>query len=319
MLLILFALIYTSDFMLQASGIYAQEISLSIAPPLIKTTIKPGKSILIGYKLQNQGDPTILTSYVTKIVPIGNDGGLKIESGPTDPIMFELDNADLKLKQPYLLHSDKIQQLLLRIKVPAETPEGDYYFTLLTETKPNQMDSDLTTSTKATIGSNILLTVTKSGKTDINGKIILFDVIPRFKLPILGNVFDSTDQIPVRLIINNTGHNIIVPEGKISLIGNFGEKASFDIIPKNILTNSQRLMEATTSAQLKHKAGTTMIINGFFVGRYNLISEVNFGAGTQIHFSQANFTALPIKLTAGLITIVSIIWFVLSQYKKQTS
>src|SRR3989344_2459054 len=316
--LVLSFMIYVSCFMFHVSFIHAQEINLSVAPPLIKTIIKPGKTILIGYKLQNLGDPVIVTTRVAGLIPIGNNGGLRIENGPTDPILFNLDNAELKLNQPFLMKSAQQQQLLVRIKVPDQTPEGDYYYTLLNETKPSQSDSELSTSTKATIGSNILLTVTKSGKTDINGKIAFFDVVPRFKLPFFGNVFDSSDKIPVRLFIVNVGHNVITPEGTINLIGNFGEKATFNIIPKNILINSQRIMEASTSGQMTDQADSSLLLSGFFLGHYKLATTINFGPGTQTLFGQASFIAFHIKLVIVLTFVLFIVFILLKQYKKQT-
>jgi hypothetical protein len=64
------------------------------------------------------------------------------------------------------------------------------------------------------------------------------------------NIFDSLDQIPTTLTLANLGNNLTKPQGTITFQGNFGEKASYDLLPQNILAKSQRLIVATPSASL---------------------------------------------------------------------
>ncbi len=310
---IVYSLTLTLILLFLPGSIIAQQVSLSISPPLLEVFIKPGKSIMVAYNLQNFGDPTILTVKVLPFEPKDNLGNIRIKEEFEGPIRFSLDNADLQLDQPFFLKTGDRQQILLRLRVPEGAPEGDYYYTLLVQTQPPPTTEGTAASrAKATIGANILITVTGSGMVQVKGKMALFDVLPRWQVKI-GNwkfkLFDSNDKIPVVAIVENGGKNLIKPEGEIILKGNFGEKAKYQIVPQNILAESQRLLTATPSAELdcqgrKEKAcvvPTTLVLSGFFLGHYTLSTTVNFGETSPNIFASTSFVAIPFKFLLGLI------------------
>jgi len=287
-------------------GIAAQQVSLSLSPPLIQAVIKPGKAILIAYSLENSGDPTILTVKVVSFEPKDNYGNIHLKDQAEGPVRFSLDNANLTLNQPFFLKTKESQQLLLRIRVPEGAPEGDYYYSLLAETTPS-IGQEGTTSTqaKATIAANILVTVSQTGMVEIKPKIVLFQVLSKLKW----KIFDSFSQIPLVLMVENQGKNLIVPEGKIQLRGLFGTKADYEVVQKNILSQSQRLVEATPSAEFS-KQPASLVLSGFFLGPYKLSANVNFGENSPTIFASTSFFAFPFKLLAALIlTVVIIIFF----------
>lgn len=306
--------------------IFAQQVSLSLSPPLIETVIKPGKSILVAYSLINYADPVILSAKVLPFEPKNNLGQIKIKEEFEGPIRFSLDNANFNLGQEFFLKTNDREQLLLRIRVPEGASEGDYYYTLLVGTQPSTAQAEKTNSfAKATIASNILITVTESGKVEIKPKIALFDVLPRARFSLFGkkiNFFDSTDPIPLILVVENKGKNLIKPEGQIILKGNFGEKAKFDIVPQNILSQSQRLISATPTAELdcsstsKIKAcqsPVSLVISGFFLGFYRLSTALIFGENSPQISASTSFFAFPIKIFFGLIIILLIIIFLIKR------
>ncbi|QQG44275.1 MAG: hypothetical protein HYW86_05480 [Candidatus Roizmanbacteria bacterium] len=326
---IIIIIVITVIAVIQATEARAQQVSLSISPPLLEVAIKPGKSILIAYTLRNYGDPTILKARILPFEPLGSTGNIKIKNELEGPIQFFLDNADFNLGQPFFLKSADSQQLLLRIKAAEGTPEGDYYYTLLNETEPSAGLSGVSLSqAKATLGSNILITVTESGKIDIQGKISLFDVISRYSFSFFGRqlkLFDSSDLIPVTIQVENRGKNFIKPEGQIELRGNFGEKAEYSIIPKNILSESQRLLSATPSAALDCedkknnklcKSPVSLLISGFFIGSYKLSTTVSFGDGSPNLYASASFIALPLKLILGVLTTFILGFFLIIKMRK---
>jgi hypothetical protein len=178
----------------------AQTISLSLSPPLIETMVKPGKSLLVAYTLENNADPAIMHAYVRSFEPKGNTGAIKIKDELEGPVHFSLDNSDIELDKPFFMKPNGSQQLLLRIRIPEGAPEGDYYYTLLASSEPPSMAiSSSASGARATIGANILITVTQSGYTKVNAKIALFDVLSHFSLPFIGKIhlFDSSDKVPV--------------------------------------------------------------------------------------------------------------------------
>ncbi len=305
--------------------VLAQQVSLSISPPIIQAVMKPGKSIMIAYTLKNSGDPVVVNSKVVSFEPIGNQGKIKLDQDILGPVRFGLDNANLTLGTPFFMNTGLSQQLLLRIRVPDEAPEGDYYYSLLAISQPPPVSEGIaTTRATATIASNILITVTNSGIIDIKPKVTLFDTLSRFSLNLFGTpikIFDSFDRVPVVLYLQNEGKNLIVPQGTISLRGNFGEQANFDIIPQNILSQSQRLMQATPSANIDYtgadRSPASLVLSGFFIGKYNLSTTVNFGDNSPTVFASASFIAFPFKIVAGIIFIVLITYFLIKKLPEE--
>jgi len=317
-------------FFYSTEEVLGQSVSLSLSPPLVETVIKPGKSILIAYTIVNYADPVILSAKVLPFEPKNNLGQIKIKEEFEGPVRFSLDNSNLKLNQSFLLKTNQREQLLLRLRVPEGAKEGDYYYTLLVESQPITTQSEKSASfTKTSIGANLLITISESGKVEIKPKIVLFEVLPRFRFSFFGrrfNFFDSTDYIPLILIIENQGKNLIKPEGEIILRGNFGEKAKFNLLPQNILSQSQRLIQATPSASIDCsnlsrlkacKNPVSLIISGFFLGSYSLSTSIIFGENSPQISAATSFFALPIKIFTGLaLALIIALFFIKRLYHK---
>lgn len=294
---------------LKSNEVFAQQITLSISPPLTEAVIKPGKSILVAYTVSNIGDPVVLSSGVRPFVPQGQFGDLIVEEEFSGPIRFNLENSNIKLSDSFFLPTRQGQQLLLKIRVPEGTPEGDYYYTFFVKNEPgNFLEGATSSQATAVVGSNILITVTESGLVDVQGGIGQFGVIPKYQLTFLGkkfSFFESTDTIPIVLVLNNKGKNLIKPYGTIDLKGNFGERAEFDLIPQNILSQSSRMVIATPSAQLSD-VQSSVNLSGFFVGKYTLNTSLNFGIGTENLTSTMSFYAIPFKVIIATFVALAI-------------
>jgi len=312
----IFIILYTLYFILNTT-VLAQQISLGLTPPLLEVFIKPGKSIMIAYTLDNSGDPVSINPKVVSFEPRDNFGGVTLKQELEGPIRFSLDNADIQLEKPFFLKSSSSQQLLLKIRVPPNTPNGDYYYSLLAQTIPSaSIEGVGSTRAKGTIGSNILITVTDSGAVEVKSKVGLFDVLSKFKITLFKKpikIFDSFDKIPIILIISNKGKNLIKAEGKINLKDSFGLKSSYDIIPKNILASSDRLLEATPSA-IYDKQPTTLTLSGFFIGSYSLSTNINFGENSPQIFASTSFFGFPFKITVGIVIVLLLIVFIIRRF-----
>lgn len=321
-------------FLILNSSALAQQVSLSISPPLLEAVIKPGKSILIAYNVGNFGDPSVLRTRVVSFYPKDQSGNIDIREELEGPVRFSLDNADLQLEQPFLLKSKESKQVLLRIRVPEGATEGDYYYTLLAETDPIPFQEGASASrAQARIGSNILITVSSSGRVDIKGKISVFDTLSRFKFRFFGKdfrIFDSADKVPVVLVVENSGGNVIKPDGEIVMKGPYGGKATYAILPQNILALSQRQVSATPSAEINCdledigkivpyycRRPSSLVLSGFFLGNYRLSASISFGEGAQSVFAETSFTALPLKLGLGLVAVLIVVTFLLKKFKKK--
>lgn len=281
---------------------------------------------MIAYEIKNFGDPTYLVAKVTSFEPKDNLGNLRLKNELEGPIRFSLDNADVALNQPFFLKSGASQQLLLKIRVPEKIEEGDYYYTLIAETIP---PSNLTGSTasiaRVTLGSNILISVTETGVIEIKPRIVLFEVISKMRL--FGqkiNLFDSFEKVPIVLIVENRGRNLIKPEGEIILKNFFGE-LRYQIIPKNILSQSQRIVEASSSSSLpgqkqtNNKQATSLILSDFLFGKVNLSAEISFGENSPKLFANTSFFAFPFRLTLLILAGAIVTAVIIKKLKQQES
>jgi hypothetical protein len=304
-------------------GVFAQQVSLSISPPIVDAIMKPGKSIMVAYNIKNSGDPMIVNTKVVSFEPRDNFGNIRLKSEAVGPVRFSLDNANIQLGQPFFLNTGASQQLLLRMRLPENIPNADHYYTLLVETlAPNTVEGVASSRARATIGSNILITVTDSGIIDIKPKVTIFETLSKFKMNIFGKVikiFDSLDKVPVVLYVENKGSNKIVPGGKISLHGAFGQTADYEIIPKNILSSSQRMLEATPSATISSdnpQSPTTVVLTGMFIGKYTLSANINFGENSPTVFGSTIFFGFPFKIMAGVIFLIVVTVYLTKRFSK---
>lgn len=323
-----FLLIFlTFNFLLLTFPVRAQQVSLSLSPPLLKLFIKPGKTIMVAYQLKNLGDPTFLNLKLLPFEAKDNLGNIRIKDEFSGPVRFSLDNADLQLGKTFFLKTNDSQQILLRIRIPENIPDGDFYYSLLAETlPPTETEGIGSARASATIGSNILITISNAGDVDIKPQIVIFNVLSRLRYNLFNrdvNLFDSTDKIPVVLTIANKGKNLMTPQGEITLKGNLGESAQYDIVPKNILAQSERLMEATPSAELNCDNGhneaclspKTLTLSGFFIGNYSLSTQITFGENSPTIFASTSFFAFPFKIVFGIILSVGVVIFIIRRFR----
>lgn len=280
----------------------AQQITLSISPPIVETLIKPGKSILLGYTVENLGDPTTLEFKIRSFSPRGDFGEMKIDDELISPIRFSLDNSDIQLEKPFLIKQRESKQALVRIRVPEGTPEGDYYFVILATSYPVPAIGGTTSSlSKATIGSTLLMTVTQSGRVETKARIALFDIVPDNIITLFGKkykIVESATKVPINLVIQNLGKNLIKPNGEITLRNPLGEKTVIPITPQNILAESQRQMNISP-------------LSGYFIGTYTVSARVTFGENSPQLFSNVTFVGFPTRLFISFLFLIALSVFII--------
>lgn len=316
---ILFPLLFCTIFLFP-TPICAQQLSLSISPPLVEAVMKPGKSIVIAYTVANLGDPLIVSAQVRSFKPQDMYGSIRLADQLEGPARFNLENSTIKLGKQFFLKPQEGQQLLLKIRLPEGTPEGDYYYTFFVQNDLGRPEEGSTAAqTQALVGSNILITVTESGAVDVKGSIGEFSLMrPKGKAPLMifGTtypIYESTDEIPVKLIAQNTGKNAIKPHGEISLRGNFGERAEFKLLPENILSQSSRLIHASPSAGV---TTSSLTLKGFYVGKYTLTAQAHFGNPADSDSKSVTFYAIPFKLIAALGMALLFGWAIVKKFRQ---
>lgn len=296
---------------MRVQSIRAQQITLSLSPPIVETIIKPGKSILVAYTISNGGDPTTIRFKMRTFSAQGTSGAMNISDDLEGPVRFSLDNADLQLEQPFLLRTGTYKQAVVRMRIPEGTPEGDYYYVLLAETESTPgVNGSSGSISKASVGSPLLITITQSGKLQIKGSIESIHITPRYSFSLFNTqyqIIDSSDELPVLLTLKNEGNNVFKPEGTIIVKGGLGKTLTHEIVPQNVLSNSSRIISCSP----------TCIFSDFFIGKYDVKATVRLNEKQTPLTISTSFIGIPFKYVIGLIVAVVVTLSILLSGQKK--
>ena len=118
-------------------------------------------------------------------------------------------------------------------------------------------------------------------------------------------------------MVRNGGRNLITPRGKITLLGGFKTRASYDIIRTPILANTHRRIMTNESLLLKNSSVPSLALKGFFAGNYKVNASINFGEGAPTLFATTSFIAIPIKLVIALLIAGVLIIFIFKKFNSE--
>lgn len=291
----------------------AQTLSLSLWPPILEVMIMPGKSITQAYTITNSGEETIMNTKILPFEPSGEHGNIALR-GPTSsevgPLQecpqFSFDNANLSLGRPFRLKSGEVEQVILKIRIPENCPEDDYYYTLLFNTPPGAKIGQSVSRQAGTIGANILLTVSKDGQPLRKGEIIEFKLLNCYLARLLPFCFtDSLSQPEFLLRVKNTGRAFWKPAGKILLNSFLGQKTEIEILPENILSQASRQINGQCQTEEKIYPCPLTWQPKFLFGPYRARAELTIGNQEETKISaKINFLALPFKLFLAVIMAI---------------
>lgn len=201
--------------------IHAQELSLSISPPITHIIAKQGKTIVIPYSIVNYGDPTLIR-IVPHVISLADSNGTYamneyLSDDPNAP-RLELDGP---AQEPMLLLSKQAYDGAVTITIGEKTPQKDYYFALLAKSEDSK-GFETSSSVKLTggVSSNILLTVSNSGNLDRDIAISKLEIdsgIPLRWGDSTISIIDSGHAINTSVTLSNRGSNMTSVSGRIGL------------------------------------------------------------------------------------------------------
>jgi len=296
---------------------HAQQVNLSLSPPIVQAQIKAGKTIIVAYTVENNGDPTNLQFLIRPFTPVGQLGSLIASQQLEGPVQFNLENADITLEKPFFFPSKEKKQAVVRIHIPPGVPDGDYYYLVLAETVPAfSLAGQSTGVASASIGSPLLISITESGITEIKATIAEFSFKPDYVFTIGNNIVrivDNTKELPIVCSVRNMGKNLIQPQGTIT--DQHGDlKNKYTIIPQNILSNSQRIIK-TFSDENTNQAEFTVVLSHLPIGGHHVTAEVVLGENTTVQYKTISFLVLPLRLiSTALIALVIVGFFFLVRF-----
>lgn len=309
---ILFAFsVFSLLYLLFPNKIEAQSLGLSIYPPLLEVMIKPGKTITQVYQLNNQGESDlVMTSKILVFEPTDELGNVRIKTD--SPLVmndwFSFQNTDLNLGDNFVLKVGQEQQVVLKIKVPENALEDDYYLTLLFESLPELTLNQGNTQNKIQIGANLLLTVSETGEPPRKAEIAEFKIKNAWFQLGSWQFIDSFFNPLLLLRIKNIGRSLFKPMGTITVSGWTGGKYLLELLPENILTNSTRQSQcfSTDQNQPFPCRFETNWKNKFLIGHYQAkvafgLDKINEDYQQTLHFFAFPFILLSLLLFSILI------------------
>jgi len=261
----------------------AQQIDLAVVPPTLEVLIKPDTRVLIQYTITNRADsiglkPLIKTFSIAKKLEY-----VEYESVEKLPIKLSLVDENSETVDAFTIAKGGTKKIFLLLDVPSTATEGDYNLSFMVETQPEFLDKQYSARIKSQVASPLLVTVTKTGKTQVRGAISVFEIS--------GKLFDSFDPIPVTLRLKNRGKNVLNAGGALTVRGSLGESAIYPVKNQNVLSNSEKLLTTKLA-----EGDRTAIFKGFFIGRYGVSASVVLADGTVQLNRSTSFFAFPFKI-----------------------
>ncbi|MBP8591573.1 hypothetical protein KBI33_03895, partial [Candidatus Shapirobacteria bacterium] len=289
-----FLLLMLLTLLIKPTPLFSQSFSLSLSPPVVEVMMQPGRKATYAFQLKNNSpSPIALAPKIVPFKPQGEQGQIKYPQGSDSWLgqdYFSFLNADLEMGQALRLLPDEEIQLVLKISLPQNAPEGDYYQSLILEQVSNNIPNQTQTQAVGQIGSHILLTVSSSGKPKKEAQIIEF-TSPSL---LFGKLLDSFDTLKLELRVKNTGQAFFKPFGEITVLDNKGEKVtSLSLRPDNILKDTTR--------QIYCQDSPCAIDNFKFLGRYQAEAQFSADENGPLVKQSFPFWVLPLKLTLGLV------------------
>lgn len=287
----------------------AADYGLSISPPLLRIHIKPGKSITQVFKIENLSKSE--KTLITRVVPFtkaDTNGNPVIDPRTTADWLgyFSLANSNIKFDQPFTVAAGSSEQLILSLTVPETAPLMDIYATLIVSTYQNNIDTNLQgTSVSATIGSNMLITISTTAFPDTVLKIA--DFTPQKGALIkIGNLYfaDSITPLTFTASVINEGKFLSETKGVFRVTTSQGTPVYLEgILPVNVIGKSQRQLLNTNGKSFSFTPSLGQI------GPHQVTLEIKTDNSNTSN--SINIFFFPFKISLGLIvailTIITII------------
>lgn len=276
-------------FIFLPAPVSAQSVSLSLTPPILEAVVKPGKDVTQTYTLTNSANETVV---MVNVVPFGafdefGNVALGEDLQKYDPyntrFWFKVVSPKISLGDKFSLAPNTSQDIKLKITIPEDALEGDYYFTLIFQTKAGEsLGVNQGSISQVKIGSNILLTVSGEGMVDLQSKV------EEFSGP---KLIDSFSPLPYTARVANTGGSFFKPEGEIAIASWFGKK-TLTLAPLNVIAKSIRQINCIEG----EKIIPCGLPKGFLLGPYKATLKYKIAGLDKTFESEVTTFAIPVYL-----------------------
>lgn len=301
---------------LNNNTVHAANYGLSISPPLLRVHIKPGKSITQVFKIENLSstDKTLIANIVP-FTEADNYGNPVLNPKANAPWLnyFSLANTAIKFNEPFSITAGASEQLIVSLTVPEDAPRKDIYATLMVSTYENSVNQTFQgTSVRATIGSNMLITLSSQAYPDTILKIEDFYPLEGTYIKI-GSLYlvDSITPLKFTAIIKNEGDFTAETKGVFRISTAKNKPVYLEgILPVNVIAKSRRQLLSTNANSFEFTPSLAQI------GFHQIALEIKTDNSNTS--SVINFFFFPLKLSLGLLISISLIISIVKITSKTT-
>jgi len=293
------------NYLLCATPIHAQSVSLSISPPVVEILLAPNKKVSQVFTLKTQGENIAITPELHLATPSDSDGHMMIDPKPLTPNSLPLTAI---ITSP-TIHD--LRSTIYNITFEAANTDisQDVYLALVFRASPPSTIYDLRSTITSplarqslgvggAISSLILITITPAGVIPIDLSLKNWD------LP-----FFHDSYLPLTLtpeLTNNTSV-MIRPQGDFTVISPTGKTIfSLPLYPNLVLGHSSRNIQLSYSPSWHD------------LGPYRLRLTLTTEGGTQITQGEKVIWIIPLRLIL-IICVLIILILGLTQRKKNTT
>ena len=282
------------NYLLCATPIHAQSVSLSISPPVVEILLAPNKKVSQVFTLKTQGENIAITPELHLATPSDSDGHMMIDPKPLTPNSLPLTAI---ITSP-TIHD--LRSTIYNITFEAANTDisQDVYLALVFRASPPSTIYDLRSTITSplarqslgvggAISSLILITITPAGVIPIDLSLKNWD------LP-----FFHDSYLPLTLtpeLTNNTSV-MIRPQGDFTVISPTGKTIfSLPLYPNLVLGHSSRNIQLSYSPSWHD------------LGPYRLRLTLTTEGGTQITQGEKVIWIIPLRLLLILSILITLI------------
>ena len=305
---------------------YAQGVDLGIYPPIFDVQTTSPTDVNVPFFIENFTDSPVdltltLKPFTASTAENGqieflNDTGYFRDPNILDKVKI-LDNGN-EINSITLSAKQK-KNLNLEIKIPANQPKGDYYFSIVFSSNPAGSNSN-STNASAGVASNVLLTVGPVGKTQ--------GIIEEFSAPFL----NFKGPLPFTVKLRNTSDHFVTIKGDIIIKNLFGQSiGKVSLLPVNVLSNTiRRIPDSLQSADVtdknfakikdiveKNDFPVTVWPEKFLLGPYTAKLTLSMSDQGPIYEREIVFFAFPLEYLLAVLLIIAVTVYIIIRVRKR--
>lgn len=266
----------------------AQSVGVEVQPELSTVYAKPGSTITIPVVIKNTGNQGSFMMKGVALRPQGVHGDL----APTQELPQGI-SMEPRVTEPFFLPTGDEKKLEMTVVIDPLVAPRDYYLaTQITSVGKKRSEGKSSIAIELNVLSTVLLTVTTDGNMDISGYINSFTTGKGSGV----QFYDSTHEIPLNLVMHNSGNNWMNVSGTIVVSGMLGEKKLIQIPTQRILANTKRLARSTQTSTPEH----TALLSGMHIGKYTVTARMAIEGRNTTATKTITFIGFPFRLVGAL-------------------